>query len=125
MHQTMEKSILQEEKEFLYNLESDVKLLQKELSEIVKAIVDGGYSKFPVVLAHPEKLAIAQQVIDKDEYHTNYNYSASTLEELTARSIVVKEREEDFKKQFLIHTDKYCVLLVHPQIMKFIFTAKG
>lgn len=120
----MENSISEKEKEILYNLESDIKVLKKELNETVKAIVDGGYSKFPVILAHADDIAIAQKVIDKNDHQTHFNFSASTLEEMVAREIVIKDREKDFKQQFQVNSDKFCVLLVHPDSMKFIFSAK-
>lgn len=121
----MDTSISEKEKEILYNLESDIKVLKKELNETVKAIVDGGYSKFPILLAHPEDLAIAQKVIDKNDHQTHFSFSASTLEEMVTREIVLKEREADFKQQFAVNADKFCVLLVHPHTMKFIFSAKN
>jgi hypothetical protein len=121
----MDNSISEKEKEILYNLESDIKVLKKELNETVKAIVDGGYSKFPVIIAHADEIAIAQKVIDRSDHQTHFHFSASTLEEMVTREIVVKEREADFKQQFQGNSDKFCVLLVHPESMKFIFSDKS
>ena len=44
----MENTIKPNEQELLQSLDGDMKMLKKELNETVKAIVDGGYSKFPI-----------------------------------------------------------------------------
>ena len=116
--------IKEEEKEILYNLEADIKTLKKELNETVKAVVDGGYSKFPVLLAHSEDIAIAQKVIDKSMHQTHFSFSASTLEEMVTRKIILKDKQGDFEKKMMENNDSFCVLLVHPDSMKFIFSKK-
>jgi hypothetical protein len=112
------------EKEILYNLEADVKSLKKELVETVKAIIDGGYSNSPIILAHADDIAIAQKVIDKAQYSTHFNFSASTLEEMVTRKIILEEKKEEFEKQMRIKSESFCILLVHPDSMKFVFINK-
>ena len=99
----MSTGIENTEKEILYNLEADVKSLKKELGETVKAIMDGGYSKCPIILAHTDDIAIAQKVIDKAQYSTHFNFSASTLEEMVTRKIILEEKKEEFEKQMRIN----------------------
>ena len=77
------------EAEILTEVEQDIKALKKELTETVKAIVDGGYSEFPILLAHADDIAIAQKVIEKDVYQTHFHFSASTLEEMVNRKIIL------------------------------------
>ena len=113
------------EQEVLSNLDADIKVLKKELQETCKAIVDGGYSEFPILLAHEENIAIAQKVIDKNDHNTHFHISASTMEELVSREIIMPARKASFEAQFKSNSDKFCVLLVHPDSMKFIFAAKG
>lgn len=120
----MSASIENTEKEILYNLEADVKSLKKELAETVKAIVDGGYSKYPIMLAHTEDIAIAQKVIDKDMHNTHFNFSASTLEEMVTRKVILDTKKAEFEKQMRSKMDSFCILLVHPDSMKFVFVNK-
>ena len=120
----MEGVINEKEKEILHNVEADIKTLKKELNETVKAIVDGGYSKFPILLAHEEDIAIAQKVIDKVDYQSHFNFSASTLEEMVSRKIILENKRSDFERRYKANSDSFCVLLVHPDSMKFIFSAK-
>lgn len=120
----MTEQINPKEQEILSNLEADIRTIKKELDETIKAIVDGGYSKFPILLAHEENIAIAQKVIDKKDYHTHFNFSASTMEEMVARKIILDERKADFERRFKTNADKFCVLLVHPESMKFVFAQR-
>ncbi len=112
------------EEQILSDLEADIKTLKKELNETVKAIVDGGYSMFPILLAHSENIAIAQKVIDKNEYQTHFSFSASTMEEMVARKIILDDKKSDFERRYKSNADKFCILLVHPESMKFIFANK-
>ena len=121
----MDNKINPNEQELLQSLDGDIKMLKKELNETVKAIVDGGYSKLPILLAHEEEIAIAQKVIDKKEYQTSFSFSASTMEELVARKIILDEKKSAFEKQFEAQSDSFCILLVHKESMKFIFSKKN
>lgn len=112
------------ETELLTQLEQDIKALKKELNETVKAIVDGGYSEFPILLAHADDLTIAQRVIERDIYQTHFHFSASTLEELVSRKIILEEKHLDFEKQMKANKESFCILLVHPDSMKFVFSPK-
>jgi hypothetical protein len=120
----MDSTKEEQEKELLAQLEGDVKILSAELAETVKAIVDGGYSKFPILIAHIEDIAIAQKVVDKDESQSYYSFSASTMEELITRKIILTDRKDDFEKQYKARSEDYCILLLHPETMKFIFAKK-
>ena len=120
----MQDSIQESEKEILVNLEGDLKALNKELNETVKAIVDGGYSKFPILLAHAEDIAIAQKVIDKNIHNSTFNFSASTLEEMVTRKIIVEDKKKDFEAKMKANSESFCILLVHPESMRFIFMPK-
>lgn len=112
------------EEQILSDLEADIKTLKKELNETVRAIVDGGYSKYPILLAHAENIAIAQKVIDRKDYQSHFSFSASTLEEMVSRKIIMEERKSDFERRYKSNADKFCILLVHPESMKFIFANK-
>lgn len=113
------------EQQILSNLEADIKVLKKELNETLKAIVDGGYSKYPILLAHEENIAIAQKVIDRKDHQTHFHISASTMEEMVARKIIMEDKASDFERRFKANLDKFCVLLVHPESMKFVFASRN
>lgn len=118
----MQNTIDPKETEILRKLELDVKAFADQLKETRDAIVAGGYSEYPVLIAHYEEIGIAQKVIDKELFTSNFHYSASTLEELVQRKIVMEERKEGLEKAIKSKTDSACILLLHPEVMKFIFT---
>ena len=99
--------------------------LHRRFNALSKFLHSGGYSNFPILLAHEEEIAIAQKVIDKKEYKTSFSFSASTMEELVARKIILDEKKSAFKKQFTTQSDSFCILLVHKESMKFIFRKKN
>jgi nitrogenase molybdenum-iron protein alpha/beta subunit len=118
----MDNTIDQKETEILRKLELDVKAFAEQLKETRDAIVSGGYSEFPVLIAHYEDIGIAQKVMDKELFSSNFHYSASTLEELIERKIVLKERKAGLENAIKTKKDSVCILLLHPEVMKFIFT---
>jgi hypothetical protein len=63
-------------------------------------------------------------VIDRKEYKTSFSFSASTMEELVARNIILDDKKDAFEKQFLAQSDSFCILLVHKESMRFIFSKK-
>ncbi|PCJ65589.1 MAG: hypothetical protein COA58_09275 [Bacteroidetes bacterium] len=121
----MQNAIEESEKEILLSLESDIKALSKELKETVTAIIDGGYSKFPILLAHSEDITIAQKVIDKNTHNSVFNFSASTLEEMVTRKIILNDKKMEFKAKMKSNSDSFCILLVHSESMRFVFMAKN
>ena len=109
------------EQEILKVLELDVTNFKKELKDVVVTIVKEGYSDYPVLIAHKEDIALAQKVLDKNLYNSSFSFSASTVEELVSKGVILKEKEDSFKEKVKTNGEMACVLLLHPEVMKFIF----
>jgi hypothetical protein len=118
----MQHDVTEKEKEVLKLLQNDLKALKEELKDTADTIIGEGYSKFPILIAHVQNLKIAEKIIDSGEHQSAYHFSASTLEDLVENGVVLEERKSDFEKQIQSNKGKYCVLLLHPDIMRFIFT---
>jgi hypothetical protein len=110
------------EKVLLQNLEKDLKQLAEPLDEIVTSIVSQGYSQFPILIVHTEDLNIADKVIDRYEYDSNFHFSASTLEVLVSKGVILKDRQDSLKDQLRKKPGYVCILLLLPSIMKIIFS---
>jgi len=110
------------EKEVLNMLEQDVKVLKAELKETIDDIVKQGYSQFPILVTHLQDIDIAEKIIDKDLYHTHFSFSATTLEQMVERGIIVPAKKAAFELQYKANKGNYCVLMLHPEVMKFVFT---
>jgi Mg2+/Co2+ transporter CorC len=118
----MNGEINPKEKEVLNMLEQDVKVLKTELKETIDDIVKEGYSKFPILVTHLQDIDIAEKIIDKDLYNTHFSFSATTLEQMVERGIIVPDKKTAFEQQYTTNKGSYCVLMLHPEVMKFVFT---
>lgn len=118
----MSRTIDEKATEILKILELDLKAFKSELNEVVKAIVEGGYSKYPVLIAHQDEIAVAQKVLDKEMFNSNFTFSASTLEELVAKKVVLQERKQTLEKEIESRSNECLILLLHKEVMRFIFT---
>ena len=110
------------EKEVLVMLDQDVKVLKAELKETIDDIIKEGFSHYPILITHLQEIEIAERIIDKDLYQTHFHFSATTLEQMVERGVITKDKEAAFKKQYDANKGSYCVLMLHPEVMKFVFT---
>ncbi|MEY2923812.1 MAG: hypothetical protein RLZZ337_352 [Bacteroidota bacterium] len=118
----MNGDINQREKEVLVMLEQDVKVLKSELKETIDDIIKEGFSNFPILVTHLQDIDIAEKIIDKDLYQTHFHFSATTLEQMVERGIIMQDKKSTFEQQYQANKGSYCVLVLHPEVMKFVFT---
>ncbi len=109
------------EEEILKFLELDVKQLKTQIKEVMAEIIAQGYSDYPIMIAHPEEMVFADKVFDKELFNLNYHFSASTLEAMMEKGIILKERKEAMIAKMKVSKESACILLLHPEIMRFIF----
>ncbi|MBR9859366.1 hypothetical protein GYB22_01165 [bacterium] len=112
----------EKQQEILKLLEADLKTVGEALEETVGDIVKHGFSQYPVLLAHVDELSIADKVIDRNEYQTNFNFSASTLEVLISKGIILQDKKQALIDQFVSKNDQACIFMVHPDMMNIIFS---
>lgn len=111
----------EKEQAILGALEADIKVLKDPLKETITEIIKQGFSDFPILLAHMDEIQIADKVIDKEMFNTTFNFSATILEVLVKKGIVKEEAEESMKNKIREAKDSACILLVHPDVMRFVF----
>ncbi|TAE88630.1 MAG: hypothetical protein EAY81_02765 [Bacteroidetes bacterium] len=112
------------DKELTVNLEllkDDIEFYQGMLKEVSADILNEGFSKYPVFIAHQEPIKLGEMIIDASEYSRSYNISATVLEELLERNIVTKEREQSFKDAYKNPSQFLCILLVTDKGASFVF----
>ncbi len=109
------------EQEILSTLEGDVKLVKDAIKETLTEIIKQGFSNYPIFIAHQQAIAIADKVIDKEVFNTSFHFSASTLEVMVAKGIIVEEKKEAMEAKLNEAKDAVCILLLHPDVMKFVF----
>ena len=111
-----------EETTALKSLEEDLKTMGSALKETADSIVEGKYSSFPVLIAHVSDIVIGDKILDREEHQTAYHFSASTLEDLVEKGVILSDKKSMFEQQFSADKNTYCILLIHPEVMRFIFT---
>lgn len=109
------------EQQILSTLEGDVKVLKDALKDTITEIIKQGFSNYPILIAHIEDLKIADKVIDKEMFNTTFHFSATILEVMVKKGIIKKEAEDAMKQKITESKDAACILLLHPEVMKFVF----
>lgn len=102
-------------------LKDDLEYYNDMLKEVTADILEEGFSKYPVYIAHQEPVKLGELIIDASEFQRSFNISAATLEQLMEKNVVAKGREEDFKQAFKDPRKFICVLLVTEQGASFVF----
>lgn len=102
-------------------LKDDLAFYNDMLKEVSADILDEGFSKYPVFIAHQEPVKIGEMIIDATEYQRSFNVSATVLEELVERNVVTKDREASFQEAFKDARKFMCVLLVTDKGASFVF----
>lgn len=102
-------------------LKDDLAFYNEMLREVSADILSGGFSKYPVFVAHQEPVAIGDLIIDASEHQRSFNISATVLESLVEKNIVTKDREERFTEAFKDPAKFMCVLLVTDKGANFVF----
>lgn len=110
-----------QEQEILSTLEGDIKTLKEPLKETITEIVSQGYSNYPILIAHIEDMNFADKIIDKSLFNTAFHFSASTLEAMLSKGIILEDRREAFEEKIKASEGSACILLLHPEVMKFVF----
>lgn len=104
----------------LKSLETDLVLYSDSIKEIAEDIIEE-LSKYPIFIAHQHEAKIGELIIDKDEFSTEWNIHASTLEEFVERGIIKAEKEEFFKQHYKDPNKYICVFAMVPEGANFVF----
>ncbi len=104
----------------LKSLETDLVLFSDSIKETAEDIIEE-LSKYPIFIAHQHEASIGELIIDKDEFSTDWNIHASTLEEFVEKGIVNSEKQEFFKQNYKDPHKFICVFVMVPEGANFVF----
>ena len=79
------------------------------------------YIKYPIFIAHQHEAKIGELIIDKDEFSTDWNIHASTLEEFIEKGIINAEKKEFFIQNYKEPNKFICVFVMVPEGANFVF----
>lgn len=108
-------------KSYLNTLRLDLNLYKDSIREVSSDIINEGYSKYPVFVAHQQEVKLGEPILDREELGTNFTIQATTMEELIERKIILPKNTEKFKQAYKDPAVQCCIFLVTEHGAQFIF----
>jgi hypothetical protein len=108
-------------REYLKSLQSDIRKYGEHFHELVRHVLEGEITKFPLFIASGVPVEIGRPFLSKEDHDLHWNYNVSMLEEFIATGLVGHDKVEEFKKAFGDPMKKACIFLVLGDSGNFIF----
>lgn len=108
-------------KKLLDLLKADLAFYSGMIKEVSNDMIAGGFTKFPVFVAHQHEVKVGETILIKDDYARDFNINATTLEELVQKKLILPEKENEFKQNYKNPKQFMCVLLITVAGAHFIF----
>ena len=106
---------------YLNTLRLDLNLYKDSIKEVSEDIINEGYSKFPIFIAHQEDVKLGEVILDRDELGTNFTIQATTLEDLVTKNIILPKNIDKFKSAYKDPLVQCCIFLVSSHGAQFVF----
>jgi hypothetical protein len=95
---------------------------QKELMEKARnTILEQEVSAYPIFVIHRESVEIGIPLYIPADNEREWHINLSTLEEMTAKSIIMGDRIKDFRSIYKNPNTHFCLFLIHAGTASFIF----
>lgn len=108
-------------KTYLNSLRLDLNLFKDSIKEVSDDIINEGYSKYPIFIAHQAEVKLGEVILDREELGINFTIQASTIEEFVNRNIIKPNNLEKFKSAFKDPKKFCCIFLITEYGGQFIF----
>jgi hypothetical protein len=105
----------------LTTLESQLNEINEMLKEVSDDIIQGGFSEYPIFVAHQEDAKIGELIIDRSEFDFPFSINATVMERLIELNILTDDRKDQFIKAFGDTSKNMCILWLFGQHSQFIF----
>ena len=105
----------------LITLENQITEITEMLKEVSTDIIQGGFSEFPIFVAHQEDAKIGELIIDRTEFDFPFSINATVMERLIELNILSDDRKDQFIKAFGDTSKNMCILWLYGQHSQFIF----
>ena len=105
----------------LTTLESQLNEINEMLKEVSDDIIQGGFSEYPIFVAHQEDAKIGELIIDRSEFDFPFSINATVMERLIELNILTDYRKDQFIKAFGDTSKNMCILWLFGQHSQFIF----
>jgi hypothetical protein len=108
-------------KTYLNSLRLDFNLFRDSIKEVSDDIIKGGFSKYPIFIAHQAEVKLGEVILDREELGTNFTIQASTIEEFINRNIIKPGNADKFKEAFKDPGKFCCIFLITEYGGQFVF----
>ena len=105
----------------LTTLESQLNEINEMLKEVSDDIIQGGFSEYPIFVAHQEDAKIGELIIDRSEFDFPFSINATVMERLIELNILTDDLKDQFIKAFGDTSKNLCILWLFGQHSQFIF----
>lgn len=105
----------------LTTLEAQLNEINEMLKEVSDEIIQGGFSEYPIFVAHQEDAKIGELIIDRSEFDFPFSINATVMERLIELNILTDDRKDQFIKAFGDTKNNMCILWLFGQHSQFIF----
>ena len=102
-------------------LDKEIKPYLKMLEEAHETIRDQGVSDFPIFVFHQQTVELGIPLAERTKVQGNWSVNATTLEEMTQKSVIKPEKVEHFKKQYKDAEHTYCLFVLSEMGAQFVF----
>jgi len=103
-------------------LQAELFIYRKMMTEAAKTIVDKDVSQYPIMVAHQQELELGIPLYKREEHEgAKWSIHASTLEEFVTRQLIFPEKVEEFKDNFKSVESTICVFVLSELGAQFIF----
>jgi len=82
------------------------------VAQAAEKIKEEGISNYPIFVVHQGEAQIGIPLIDREKVNSYWSVNASTLEEFYAKSLISKEKLEEFKKLYKEHEGEVCFFVM-------------
>lgn len=106
----------------LDSLKNDIEFYNDSIKDVAIEIVNSGFSKYPVFIAHQHEVKIGEVILDKADYQREWTINATILEELIENGIIEEAKSSEFKKVFKDPKEYICIFLITEKGGNFIFS---
>ena len=111
------------DEEIFKSLHEDLEICRDYIREISQGMMKANISKYPVFVATrgENDIDLGLPIISRTDFDISWNFSASHLEDLVNKNIVVKEKVEEFRKTFKNPNEFMCIFVAEENSASFVF----
>lgn len=111
---------MSEEKKF-EDLHKELAPYKSVLEKASNIILEKEVSKYPIFVFHQHDIEVGIPIIEKEKAKGNWNVHASSLEEFSSKSLIQKEKVEEFISVYKEKDKHLCLFVISELGAKFIF----